>query len=213
MNTVERFEYLVSLGIKLILLLAIAGALWRTELIVFIVSSLTLILVIGLPYAIERGYAVKLPLEFELAIVFFIFATLFLGEVHGYYTRFWWWDLVLHAGSAFAFGLVGFLLLFALYASGKLQARPITIAIFSFAFAMAIGAIWEIFEFTMDRLLGLNMQKSGLVDTMSDLIVDGLSALVTSVAGFTYLKYGRAKFFDKLIHSFVNDNPDLFKPE
>ena len=37
---------------------------------------------------------------------------------------------------------------------------------------MTIGVIWEIFEFTMDHVFDLTMQKSGLPDTMTDLIVD-----------------------------------------
>ena len=52
---------------------------------------------------------------------------------------------------------------------------------------MAIGATWEIFEFTMDKLFGLSMQKSGLDDTMYDLIVDTFGALSAAAAGYYYL--------------------------
>lgn len=61
-------------------------------------------------------------------------------------------------------------------------------------FALGVGALWEIFEFTMDSLFGMNMQKpmlgdpSGLTDTMWDLIVDATGALVISVLGWRYLK-------------------------
>jgi hypothetical protein len=49
----------------------------------------------------------------------------------------------------------------------------------------------------MDSLFGLNMQKSGLRDTMWDLIVDALGALVVSILGYLYLK-GYIKLFERL---------------
>jgi len=65
-----------------------------------------------LPRLFERGYKIYLPVEFEIIIIVFLYATLFLGEVHGYYDKFWWWDLVLHTSSALAFG---FMILYVLY--------------------------------------------------------------------------------------------------
>jgi hypothetical protein len=62
------------------------------------------------------------------------------------------------------------------------------IAVFAFIFGLAIGAIWEIYKFSMDTLVGTNMQKSGLVDTMSNLIVDMLGAGTASIIGYVYLK-------------------------
>ena len=46
---------------------------------------------------------------------------LVLGEVGDFYERYWWWDVVLHGGSAVAFGLVGSLLMLML-AVGMLSA-------------------------------------------------------------------------------------------
>lgn len=49
---------------------------------------------------------------------------------------------------------------------------------------MAIGGIWEIFEFAMDQVFGMNMQKSGLIDPMWDLIVDALGPLFSVTTGY-----------------------------
>ena len=94
-------------------------------------------------------------------------------------------------------------MLFILYNTNKIKAEPFTIAIFSFSFALAIGTIWEIFEFGIDNFFGLNMQKSGLVDTMWDLIVNSFGALFTSIIGFIYLKGGKTYLFDKLLKRFI----------
>ena len=148
---------------------------------------------------------------FALVIIILMYAYLFLGEVKGYYTIFWWWDLILHAGSGIAFGFIGFLILYVLYKSGKIKANPSTIAMFSFSFGLAIGTMWEIFEFTLDNSLGINLQKSGLKDTMWDLIIDGAGALIASFTGYLYLKRERVGVFGKLVKDFKKENPKLFK--
>lgn len=177
---------------------------------VLFVAALAFVLTF-LPSFFEKRYKINIPVEFEILIVVFVYAGLFLGEVGNYYTRFWWWDLLLHATSALAFGVIGFVILFILYKKGKIKANPIWIAIFAFAFAVAIGAVWEIFEFGMDQIFGLNMQKSGLIDTMWDLIVNSAGALIASVLGYLYLK-GESKFsFARIMEKFIKGNPELFK--
>ncbi|NPE26861.1 hypothetical protein HNV12_02570 [Methanococcoides sp. SA1] len=177
---------------------------------VLFVTSLVFLLTF-LPSLFEKRYRIDIPVEFEILVVVFVYASLFLGEVGNFYLRFWWWDILLHGISAVGFGFVGFMILFILYKRGKVQARPMWIAIFSFCFAVAIGAVWEIFEFGMDSVFGMNMQKSGLVDTMWDLVVNGTGALLASTIGFLYLK-GEDRFsFSKLMERFVRENPGLFR--
>ena len=135
------------------------------------VSTVTFFLTL-LPRYIAGWLAIRLPGSFLVAITLFIFGTIFLGEAFDFYERYWWWDVVLHGGSAMGFGLIGFLFVFMLFEGDRFAAPPTAIAFMAFATAVTIGAVWEIFEFAMDQLFGLNMQKSGLVDTMWDLIVD-----------------------------------------
>ena len=117
--------------------------------------------------------------------------------------------MVLHGGSAIAFGLVGSLLMLMLVKGERLKAAPLTVAFFAFCFAVMIGAVWEIWEFTLDQLFGLNTQKSGLVDTMWDLIVDAIGALIGASAGWAYLK-GRNGPLVEGIRAFVDKNRRLF---
>lgn len=161
------------------------------------------------PQLLASQIKVRLPLQFQFIITLFLYASIILGEVGDYYERFWWWDVVLHAGSAFAFGFVGFLTLFILYSRHKLAASPFLVSIFAFSFGLAIGTIWEVFEFSMDQLFGLNMQKSGIRDTMWDLIIDGIGAGIASVIGYIYLKYKVRDPFDTLIAWFMRENPQF----
>jgi len=206
---VEKIETWILYILRASLAVALGSAIFEFRWPIVFVTAITLLLTF-LPYLFERRYKIVLPLEFVLAIVVFIYASLFLGEVHGFYELFWWWDLILHAGFALGFGLIGFTILYVLHKAGKLDARPGLIAVFAFAFALAIGTLWEIFEFTADQTLGTNMQKNGLHDTMWDLIIDGGGAFLASLGGYFYLK-GRGNYIGHLAESFIKKNKHFLR--
>ena len=208
LDVVEKIEVCVATALAISLVYAIGRSLIHQEWTVLFVSSLTLAL-FYLPAAIERSLKIHLPVEVQFVIVAFVYASLFLGEVGGYYTRFWWWDLALHTGSGIGFGFAGFIILYSLFAHAKIHASPFLLSMFAFCFSLAIGALWEMFEFAMDRFFGMNMQKSGLVDTMSDLIVDAIGALVVSVLGFAYIKGVKPRFFARVIRKFLNVDAEV----
>ena len=177
-------------------------------------ESLTIMLVTFLPIMTARYFHIRIPLEFDTTAVIFIYMSLFLGEAQNFYLRFWWWDLVLHSGAGFLVGITGFLLVYVINQNKRIDMHltPGFIALFAFMFALGFGSLWEIFEFTMDSFFGLNMQKSGLVDTMWDLIVNGISALTISLLGYGYLKTaGDDSFLEQVIQRFIIANPRIFR--
>lgn len=204
----ERIQNYIIVFFRITIIIAIIGAIWKGRWDLLFSSSLIFIFTF-IPLMFEKKTRINLPIEFEFMIILFIYLSLFLGEIHGYYSKFWWWDVILHTGSGVGLGFVGFIILYTLYKKDKVQASPIWISIFAFFFAVGIGAIWEVFEFGMDTLFGFNMQKNGLIDTMWDLIVDSLGALLTSTIGYYYLKEKRKSLFSKLIHKFLTINPYL----
>lgn len=163
-----------------------------------------------LPAIFSQRFSIRLPLSFLAAISLFVFGTLFLGEVFDFYNRFWWWDILLHGASAVGLGIIGFLFIFYLFEGDRFAAPPWALAFLGFCFALAMGALWEIFEFGMDQIFGLNMQKSGLVDTMSDLIVDAIGAAIGALSGFFWLK-GRTMGPMAMIEQFVKLNQRGFQ--
>ncbi|GAB4306734.1 MAG: hypothetical protein Kow0058_18980 [Roseovarius sp.] len=186
----------------------VALAQFRLELAFVALATLLLSLA---PLAAARWAQVHVPPSFIAVVVIFVGSTLFLGEVLDFYNRFWWWDVAMHGISAVGFGLIGFVLVFMMFQGDRYAAPPVAVSFFAFCFALSIGTFWEIFEFTMDQLFGFNMQKSGLMDTMGDLIVDALGALIGAATGFLYLK-GRARGgLAAIIDEFVDRNPHLFR--
>ncbi|MBQ7548134.1 MAG: hypothetical protein IJT03_00350 [Clostridia bacterium] len=61
---------------------------------------------------------------------------------------------------------------------------PALAAMFSLAFGVMLMVGWEFYEFTMDRLYGLNLQcshfnsENGLIDTMTDMILGSAGCVV-----------------------------------
>ena len=202
---VKKIYIFINLFIRISLLIAIIQSVQARNMMVLFFSTLVF-LITFVPLFFKRRYNLKIPIEIQMIIVIFIYASLFLGEAHGYYIKFWWWDIFLHCFSAIIFGFIGFTILYFMYSQKEIYARPWGLAIFSFSFAIAIGAIWEIFEFSVDQVLGFNMQKSGLVDTMWDLIVDTLGAILASVIGYIYLKTKKTLIFDGIIKQIKIDS-------
>lgn len=207
--------------LQIILLAGAIGAIWNQQWFNAVII-IGIIFITLLPLVLAKSFDFVIPHEFNLITIGFVFASLFLGEVHGYYTKFWWWDIVLHTSSGFLLGMIGFLLVYVLNETEQIQLsmRPGFVAFFAFLFALGMGALWEIIEFSFDTVFDMNMQKpmlgdnTGLTDTMWDLIVDALGALVISILGYGYLKATQDEsFLERWIRKFIRSNPRLFKQD
>ena len=200
---------LVLNGIRLFLAVEALISLVRGNWLAIFVAVAALVLTL-LPQLLASRVNLRLPNGFLAAIAAFVLATIYLGEMHDFYNRFWWWDLALHGTSAMGFGILGFLLILMLFEGDRYAAPPWAIGLLSFCAAMAVGVLWEIFEYAMDQLFGFNMQKSGLHDTMGDFIVNAFGATLAAVAGAAYLK-GRALGLGFTFEAFITANRSRFR--
>ncbi len=166
-----------------------------------------------IPNLLSDNKILYIPSDIQVIIIIFIFASLYLGELRNFYYRFWWWDNMLHAFSGTILGFIGFTLIYFLNREEEIDIvlSPIFVALFAFTFAVSIGVVWEIFEFTMDSLFALNMQKSGLVDTMWDLIADCIGSGIASYYGYKYLKKGQPSYFENTFKKVLTENEQFFE--
>lgn len=208
-TSVDRVMWVIILLTRLSLIIA---SLWAIMLGDFIILGMSLLTLASsfVPTFVERYYDLKLPIEYHLVVIAFLYMSLFLGEVGGAYARFWWWDMVLHASSGVVLGYIGFLILYVLQARKKVNMSPLLIAFFSFCAAVTVGVFWEFFEFAMDQFFGLTMQH-GNSDTMKDLIVDAIGALVIAVFGYLYFRNQQGSPIESLVKDFMKLNPRLMK--
>jgi len=202
---INHIELIVASVLQLGILLVTVGAFLHAQWLGAFSGVIVLLLTFA-PAMIERQLRVPLPVEFTLITCLFLFASYGLGEARDFYDRFWWWDLALHGLFALIIGLIGFLSIYVFYMTHRVRVAPLYVAIITFALAVSVGTIWEIFEFSMDWFVGLNMQKSGLVDTMTDLIINAIGALVAAAIGFFYVRNEDSLLGRRLIRNLVEKN-------
>lgn len=203
----------ISVALKVCLLVG-AVLLFIAEQYQSMMETLVILTITFLPLALHSRYNFRIPHEFETLAIMFVCMSLFLGEVLDFYNRYWWWDMMLHIQSGFLLGVTGFLLVYVLNENDRINMdlSPSFIALFACMFAITMGTMWEIFEYSMDQTFGMNMQKSGLHDTMWDLIVDAAGAAIISLLGFGYLQtHETDSFLERWIDNFVVTNPTLFR--
>lgn len=155
------------------------------------------LVVMMLPTIITHKLRLMVPNAMCILYYVFLYCAIFLGEIFSFYYLIPHWDLYLHAMSGAMLGALGFILVDWLNKDEhvRLSMSPIFVSLFAFSFALAVGALWEIYEFSFDRILGLNMQKfrnedgtllvgaNALRDTMEDIIIDAIAAASVAALG------------------------------
>jgi hypothetical protein len=177
------------------------------------------IIVMFLPSMFERRLKIAIPSGMYSVYVVFLYCAVYLGEVRSFYYNVPNWDKVLHVFSGLMLGALSFSLISLLNKTqkAKITLSPAFVAIFAFSFAVAAGVAWEIYEFSVDSLFSLNMQKyalengtpllghAALTDTMEDLIVDALGAIVMSLVGYISIKYKKGWVSKLILHRILPD--------
>jgi hypothetical protein len=198
------FSYFLQATIAIAIIISVYERDWFG-----ITASAGALLLTFIPKIVERNFKIVFPTEFELTIVIFIYLGQFLGSARGYYNRYAWLDEFVHFVGGTLVALLGFLLVYIIYYRKGLLTSPRFIAITTFFFSLAIGSLWEIFEFLIDTFFGSNMQLGSLLDTMLDLTFDCIGAVITSVCVYFYIKSGEPHAIERLIRKFLSKNPRL----
>ncbi len=184
----------------------------KTDYLLMLVQCLLGTLVMMLPSILAKRFKVVVPSIIVILYFVFLYCAIYLGEIHNFYYVIPHWDTILHTFSGAMLGALGFILVDFLNKDKNVRVSlsPIFVAVFAFCFALAIGALWEVYEFTFDSILGLNMQKhttetgvalvgtKALSDTMKDIIVDAVGALVVVIIGYISEKKSRQAVSEKI---------------
>jgi len=206
----DRIQLWLMTLLRISVVIGGCAALYLREWGPFAYSVLALILMY-LPALIKARTRVNLPVEFDVVLVLFMYAAVFLGKVGHAYEHFWWWDAALHTSAGFLLGYVAFLALYINVQQGKIKSTRLVFGLLIFCIALAFGAMWEIFEFGLDGLLGGNLQRGSLHDTMWDLIVDSVGALIMARIGVSIIFDKPRGLIGRLTDNFVRANPGFIK--
>ena len=142
-----------------------------------------------------KTFITKVPYSFQTKLNIFICFGCVVGTTVNKLTTFEHIDILTHFLSGVISASVAFDL--ALIVQGK--KRPVGVALasmFALCAAMTVAVGWEFYEFSMDRLYGLELQTSlplsdvGLVDTMVDFIVCSAGAITAMLfSAFKFVGY------------------------
>ena len=165
--------FAVYVVLRLIVVAELVLSILRGEYESAFICLLVLFLFI-LPFFIQQNFGIQLPTTLEIIILLFIFAAEILGELEGYFITYPNWDTMLHATSGCLCAATGFVLIDILNRNSriKFQLSPIYVALAAFCFSMTVGVLWEFFEFGMDRLFHLDMQKDTVVQSITSVMLD-----------------------------------------
>ncbi len=174
----------------------------RNEYILALILGILGSIVIIIPSVIEKKLHFSITNYIILLFLLFLYCAIFLGEIKRLYVTIPQWDTVVHVFSSGIIGVLGFQLVNSLNVNIKVNIKlsPVFIALFAFCFSFTLGAIWEIFEYVFDGMFLLNMQKymledgtqlmghTALKNTMEDIMINGLGAIIVSIIGYATIR-------------------------
>lgn len=184
----------------------------KSDYVLMILQCVLGIVAMLLPGWVSRRWKLEIPSLMVILYVVFLYAAIYLGEVQSFYYRFKNFDMLLHATSGAMLGALAFSFIDVLNRSQTqmLKLSPLFVALFSFMFAATLGIFWEFYEYGMDGIFGLNMQKflmedgtpfvgrAALKDTMGDFMINSIGSAVVAVIGYISLKYKKG-WVEKLL--------------
>jgi hypothetical protein len=136
------------------------------------------------PLFMKRKWHITLPWSLNFLIVLSLYMHI-LGQF-GIYHLYPGYDKISHFMGSVTVSLLGFSSVVIMDRFSKIKPDKKQILFFIIIFTLAIGALWEIGEFSLDKIMKTNAQH-GLDDTMFDLIADMLGAMF--IAGIIAVKF------------------------
>lgn len=143
------------------------------------IIKLSVIPVIFLPQIAEKIFHFKINESLKNIYVSFIFLAHFLGSIVNLYHKIYWYDSFAHfiSGIVIAFFATYLLVIFKKYDKKSF----IFNILFILGLSFLVAGLWEIFEFTSDKLFDKDAQNvltAGVDDTMKDMIVAALGTIL-----------------------------------
>lgn len=206
------WSVVLMLGIAVFLLFTRTGD-NKGRLIFTIVQLVAMLFVLRIPKFIQDIYHFEIPHLLDFIFITFAFSGFILGDVLNFYGRIPYWDSILHTFSGVVIAYVGFIVIQYLDQEYRipLSVSPLFMSLIVVCVALAIGAIWEIGEYTVDDIFKTNNQQymettrstlydeddiplqghEALNDTMKDLMLDLAGAI--GVACIEYVKLEKNK--------------------
>jgi hypothetical protein len=181
--------------LKIIMFVLLVIAFWKNDW-TGVFGCIIGIILSFIPSILHKNFNITLPWILDTLIAFALFLHIG-GVVLNAYHIIPFYDTLTHFVSSI---LVAFLAFVSIYILDKywkgLHMNKYAMAFIVIIFTMAMGVVWEFFEWTTDLLFDTNEQW-GLHDTMKDLLIDTIAGIFIAFIGVNMIKSGK---FQKLTH-------------
>ncbi len=199
-------SFIASYILRIVLIIFLVISLVRKDWLWVIGCSFT-ILVSFTPTILKRDFGITLPWVLDLMISMAIFLHVG-GIIFNLYGTIPGYDIITHFVTSILIGFLAFVIIYILDQYSKnLSMDVYGMAFLVIIFAMAMGMVWEFFEWGIDLAFGTHEQW-GLQDTMKDLLVDTTAGIFIAVIGVQLVKKGKiekltGEFGDQLDKSVI----------
>ena len=208
--------FAVYLVLRLIVIAVLVSSILRREYESAFICLLVLVLFM-LPFFIQQNFGIELPSALEIIILLFIFAAEILGELGCYFITYPYWDSMLHTTTGFLCAATGFALIDILNRNSRMDMQKDTVI--QSVTSVMLDPTNSNIPVTIDGIhsVAVNGQDLGfdgyldigLYDTMEDLFVNFVGAVVFSTIGYFYIKHrGRGKLARAFIPTITEEEPE-----
>ena len=209
----KELHKLNQIATSLIVVMAVSNVAWLIvekktwdEIVFRGMQYVAMLLVMYLPLILKKRFSIEVPWTLSVVIVLFCFSSLILGDGLDLYGKVPWWDKLLHTESGFLLSMIALWLIHIIMAENDkyIYFNKYFLCLFLVMFSLGLGACWEIIEYSYDSLMGTNTQQfmatttsslitaedeplcghDALRDSMQDLILDLVGALLVAIYGF-----------------------------
>lgn len=181
MKKIKLINWLIILGVSIFSIFYLFFGNHERDLykILIIISIIPVML---LPFLANKLFKLNIDPEIELVYLLFIFFAYFLGTILNLYDKIIIYDKIIHGLSGVIASILSIIIL---VKSKCYDKNPIWMnVLFIIGITLSVAALWEIFEFTNDKLFNKDAQKvlkTGVDDTMLDIIIAFIFSIIFSV--------------------------------
>ncbi len=205
----DKIKNLIYLSLYFILFSVTIAAFLQESWVTFFLALITIVAIFGLRFFFRRS-SIIYPKEIEIALVLFVGISFILDELSFASTHALGFDIIKHVISGALFGLIAFVLVYALnhFHKASLKLSAFFVALFSFTFSITFSFLWIVFENIIETLaMSGGVHDGYVISQLWTLLSVIVGAMIIAVAGYQYLQYGIDNIVGRVLNKFFSANP------
>ncbi len=181
LNGVTRGSIYDKLLISVLAAFNVVSFLYSVKLknVIYALSALASLALIFLPYLFEYFLSCRISRDLKVVYWFLVIGGPVLGNVYKFYHYIRPWDKLLHMLSGFLVAALGYALPDFLLKEPPAKAFK---CIFAVSLSMAVGGIWEVYEYLLDVFFKMDMQNDTVITEIASYMLGDTPGTIGEIA-------------------------------